>query len=293
MSETNEILTAFLGLWKHKLFTIAGVKLSLGNVLMALTFLLFSSRIARLISRQINKRLILKFVDEKSAQNTYQTFAFYGTLAAVVAMSLTIAGIPLTIFTVVGGALAIGVGFGSQNIVSNFISGIIMLVEQPIKVGDIVEVDGVTGAVMTIGTRSTKIKTGENKIYIVPNSFFLEKSVVNWTFSDSVVRTIVQFGVAYGTDPKKVENMCMDIMLNNPGILQNPMPFVFFEDFSESCLNFQAIFFCDITKVQSLGHVRSEVRFAIDGKCRDLKIEMAFPQRDLNMKGPIQIKMLS
>ena len=143
MQKLREVAGPLSLVWNHKLFTIAGIKISTGNLLIALILLLFAARLARLITRVINNRLIMKFVDDKSSQNTYQTFAFYVSLVAVVALSLTIAGIPLTVFTVVGGALAIGVGFGSQNIVNNFISGMIILVEQPIKVGDIVELDGV------------------------------------------------------------------------------------------------------------------------------------------------------
>lgn len=291
----EEFIGPFMLLWKLKLFTIAGVKLSLGNVLMALTFLLFATRISRMISRQINQRIILKFVEEKSSQNTYQTFAYYGSLASVIALSLTTAGIPLTIFTVVGGALAIGVGFGSQNIVSNFISGIIMLVEQPIKVGDIVEVDGMTGTVITIGTRSTKIRTAESKVYIVPNSFFLEKGVTNWNFENNVIRSTISFGVAYGTDTQKLKNVCMDILLNEEGIEKDPIPLVFFDDFGDNNLIFQLVFFCDTTKIETLGHVKSSVRFKVDSQFRELGIEMAFPQRDFNfkLKKPLEVKVLN
>lgn len=291
----HESLAAFDAIWRIKLITIAGIKLSLGNVTVALFLLLFATRLSRLAVRIINKKLILRFVEDKASQTTYQTFAFYGCLAGFVTMSLTIAGIPLTVFTVVGGALAIGVGFGSQNIVNNFISGVIMLVEQPIKNGDVVEVDGIVGTVVSIGTRSTKIRNADNKVFIVPNSFFLEKGVLNWNFETSINRATLDFGVAYGTDAKLVENACMDIMLNNEHIEQSPMPHVFFTDFAESNLTFQLIFYCDTNKVPSLGHVRSEVRFKMDEKFKDLGIEMAFPQRDLRLKleRSIDVRVLS
>jgi potassium efflux system protein len=291
----KESLSTFTMIWNHKLITIAGVKLSLGNMLVALILLLLANRLSRLVVKLINKRLIVPFVDDKGSQNTYQTFAFYGCLAIFVALSLTIAGIPLTVFTVLGGALAIGVGFGSQNIVNNFISGIIMLVEQPVRVGDIVEVDGITGAVVSVGTRSTKIRNGDNKVFVVPNSFFLEKGVVNWTFETNIIRNIVEFGVAYGSDVRLVENACMDIMLNTDGIEQAPFPVVQFTNFADSNLTFQLIFFCNVEKVVSLAQIRSDVRFKIDDKFRELKIEMAFPQRDFNLKlkDDLKVKVLS
>ncbi len=280
----KESLAAFDSIWRIKLITIAGIKLSLGNVTVALFLLVFATRLSRLAVKLINKKLILRFVEDKASQTTYQTFAFYGCLTLFVTLSLTIAGIPLTVFTVVGGALAIGVGFGSQNIVNNFISGVIMLVEQPIKVGDVVEVDGIVGNVVSIGTRSTKIRNADHKVFIVPNSFFLEKGVLNWNFETTIIRSTLDFGVAYGTDTRLVENACMDILLNTEGVEQTPIPYVFFTDFAESNLTFQLVFFCDTEKVDSLGHIRSAIRFKIDQKFRDLGIEMAFPQRDMRLK---------
>lgn len=294
LSTINEHLGPLTLLWNHKLITIAGIKLSLGNLIMALTLLLFATRLSRIASSAIDKRLIQKFVDDRSSQNTYQTFAFYGCLAAFVTMALAVAGIPLTVFTVFGGALAIGVGFGSQNIVNNFISGIILLVEKPIKVGDIVELDIIKGSVLAIGTRSTQVRNGEGKIFVVPNSFFLEKSVLNWSYENTVVKTQIGFGVAYGSDVKLIENVCMDILLNQEGVLQTPIPLVIFENFGESTLDFQLYFWCD-TATTALDEVKSQMRFKIDSKFRAHKIEMAFPQRDLNLKisRPLDVKVLS
>ncbi len=287
-------LSPFLELWNHKLITIAGIKLTLGSTILALLILVFATRLSRLFVRIINQRLIEQFVDDKGARNTYQTFAFYGALAGIVTLALTVAGIPLTVFTVVGGALAIGVGFGSQNIVNNFISGVILLVEQPIKVGDIVEVEGMAGVIQSIGTRSTKIKNADDKIFIIPNSFFLEKAVLNATYEASIVRSIVSFGVAYGSDVRKVENTCMDILLNTEGIRQDPMPVVLFDNFNESTLDFQLIFWADML-TENLGVMKSEIRFRLNDKFNELGIEMAFPQRDVNLKitRPLDVKVLS
>jgi potassium efflux system protein len=287
-------LIPFLDLWNLRLITIAGIKLTFGSTILALILLAFSTRLARLVVKILNKRLIEPFVDDRGARNTYQTFAFYGALAGVVTLSMTVAGIPLTVFTVVGGALAIGVGFGSQNIVNNFISGVILLVEQPVKVGDIVEVDGMAGAIQSIGTRSTKLKTIEDKIYIIPNSFFLEKAVLNSTFEATVVRTAVDFSVAYGSDVKLVENVCMDILLNTEGIDQDPLPFVLFENFGESALDFRMIFWANIQS-GTIAILRSQIRYKVNEKFKALGLEMAFPQRDVHLKvsRPLEVKVLS
>lgn len=291
----NEFFGPLAQIWNHKLLTIAGIKLSLGNLVVALTMLLFATRLSRFATRMIDNRLIQKFVPDRSSQITYQTFAFYGCLAAFVTLSLAIAGIPLTVFTVFGGALAIGVGFGSQNIVNNFISGIILLVEKPIKVGDVVELENIAGSVVAIGTRSTQVKNTEGKIFVVPNSFFLEKSVLNWSYENPEVKAIVNFGVAYNSDVRLVENVCMDILLNTEGILQTPIPLVIFENFSDSNLEFQLHFWVNLTQISSSVEIRSLVRFKIDEKFKQHKIEMAFPQRDLNFKlnRPIDVRMLT
>ncbi len=287
--------THLLGqVWNHTLFTVGDVKLTIGNLTMALILLVFAPRMSRRVSKLIDERLINRFVDDASSKITYKAFTFYACLAFFIALSLTLAGIPLTVFTVIGGALAIGIGFGSQNIVNNFISGIILLVEQPVKAGDVVEIDGITGTVITIGTRSTKIQNIDNKIFIVPNSFFLEKSVMNWTFSSSINRTSVVFGVAYGSDVRLVENLCMNILLNTEEVVQEPIPQVVFDEFADSTLTFKLNFWCDITH-SNLGLVRSKVRFAIDEAFRAHDIQMAFPQRDINFRQerPLEVRVLS
>ncbi len=287
-------LLPLLDLWNHKLITIAGVKLTLGSTILALFLLAFATRLSRVVVKIINRRLIEPFVDDKGARNTYQTFAFYGALAGIVTMSMTIAGIPLTVFTVVGGALAIGVGFGSQNIVNNFISGVILLVEQPIKVGDVVEVEGMSGSILSIGTRSTKIKNADDKIFIVPNSFFLEKAVLNGTYEASVVRNVIDFGVSYHSDVLKIESACLDILLNTDGVRQEPMPMVLFENFNESTLDFKMVFWADI-QIENVALVKSNIRYKVNEKFKELGVEMAFPQRDVNLKltRPLDVKVIS
>ncbi len=295
LATLNEFLAPVALIWNHKLLTIGGIKLSLGNLIMALTMLLFATRLSRAASRAIDRRLIQPFVDDRSSQHTYQTFAFYGCLAGFVTLSLGIAGIPLTVFTVFGGALAIGVGFGSQNIVNNFISGIILLVEKPIKVGDVVELESISGSVLAIGTRSTQVKNLEGKIFVVPNSFFLEKSVLNWSYEDPVVRTGINVGVAYGSDVRRVQDICMSILNQSPEVLQDPRPVVVFDDFGDSSLVFRLQFWCNLGVVSSLAEVRSALRFQIDERFKEAKIEIAFPQRDINLRvsSPVGVRVLN
>src|SRR5205823_13283778 len=139
---------------------------------------------AGMISRWVARKLLTRFGLTKSGVAPLQSLTFYLLLAMFTMVSLNVLHVPITVFSFLGGALAIGAGFGSQNIVNNFISGLILLVERPIRVGDVIELDGMTGTVAQIGARSTKIATGVNHEIVVPNSKLLETSVVNWTLSD-------------------------------------------------------------------------------------------------------------
>ena len=179
--------------------TVAG-----GIVLLGLGYLA-----ASMISRWLAGKLLTRFGLSKSGVAPLQSLTFYMLLAMFTMVSLNVLHVPITAFSFLGGALAIGAGFGSQNIVNNFISGLILLVERPIRVGDVIELDGMTGTVSQIGARSTKIATGVNHEIIVPNSKLLETSVVNWTLSDDVVGCNVDVGVAYGSPTREVERLLL------------------------------------------------------------------------------------
>lgn len=284
----------FIGSWWHfKLFTIQEIPLTLGNIILGVILLLLARRLATLSSRLIIARLH-KLVDDRSALNTYTILVNAATLIVFVVIALTVAGIPLSIFTVVGGALAIGVGFGSQNIVNNFISGLILMVEKPIKIGDIVEVGSTIGTVIEIGVRATSIKTMENKIWILPNSKFLEEAVLNWTNNDPVVRTEVLVGVAYGSNTQLVQDLSLKVMNSLPFVEKKPAARVIFDDFGDNSLLFRLAFWADNSKIDSFQECRSELRFAIDNIFREHKIEISFPQRDLHIRSaiPLEIKQV-
>jgi small-conductance mechanosensitive channel len=293
MKDWTEALKAFFYIWNKKLLTIQGVQLSFGNLFLGLFLLLMANRASKIVSKLITKKLILPLVEDKSVINVYQTFAFYGVLGTFVVIALTIAGIPLTIFTVIGGALAIGVGFGSQNIVNNFISGIILMIERPVKIGDVVEIDGITGTIKSIGTRSTKMKTADNKHFIIPNSFFLEKSVLNWTFANQVVRTEIQVGLAYGSPLEKIKKISLDIIQSHPLIEKTPEAKIIFDEFGDNALILRLFFWCDLEKVDTLMEVRSDVRYKLDEIFKLERIEISYPQRDVHLKTshPLQVQI--
>jgi potassium efflux system protein len=181
---------------------------------------------------------------------------------------------------VAGGAIAIGIGFGSQAIVNNFVSGLILMIERPIKVGDLIVYADTPGRVEKIGPRSTRIRTLDNVHLIVPNSRLLENNVFNWTLGDDVVRTRVAIGVTYGTPTREVEKLLLELMDAQPEILKHPRPLVLFEEFAGDALRFQAEFSIKLSPLVDERVVRSNLRHAIDAEFRRRGIVLAYPPRD-------------
>jgi len=247
---------------------------------------------AGMISRWIARKLLTRFGVNKSGVAPLQSLTFYLLLAMFTMASLNVLHVPITVFSFLGGALAIGAGFGSQNIVNNFISGLILLVERPIRVGDVIELEGSSGTVTQIGARSTKIATGVNHEIIVPNSKLLETSVVNWTLSDDVVGCKVSVGAAYGSPTREVERLLRHAAVQHAKVLQQPAPEVIFADFGADALMFELRYWVNLRETRKI-EVESELRFAIDELFANRGIVMAYPQRDvhLNVLRPIEVRL--
>ena len=192
-------------------------------------------------------------------------------------------GIDLGSLALVAGAIGVGLGFGLQNILSNFISGLILLAERPIAIGDRVEVDGVAGRVRQINLRSTTVVTSDNISIIVPNSAFITSKVVNWSHGDPKVRLRLPVGVAYGTDPDRLKRVLLAVADAHPKALKDPAPTVLFEAFGDSALNFElAVWTAEMLATPR--RFRSELNFAVEKALRENDIEIPFPQRDLHLR---------
>ena len=196
------------------------------------------------------------------------------------------AGIHLGALAVFAGAVGVGVGFGLQNIASNFISGLVILAERPITIGDRVEVAGVVGQVQHIRARSTVIVTNDNITMIVPNSKFIDSPVTNWTYGDPRVRFRIPVGVAYGSDIEKVREALITAGKENPHTLADPAPSVFLEKFGESAIEFELVVWSSEMSYRPRRY-RSEINFAIENNLRKAGIELSFPQRDLHIRSGV------
>jgi small-conductance mechanosensitive channel len=195
-------------------------------------------------------------------------------------------GIHLGALAVFAGAVGVGVGFGLQNIASNFISGLVILAERPITIGDRVEVAGITGQVQQIRARSTVIRTNDNIMMIVPNTKFIDSPVTNWTYGDSRVRFRIPVGVAYGSDIGKVREALLAVGRENPNTLKDPAPSVFLEKFGDNAIDFQLVVWSSEMSARP-SRYRSDLNFAIEQKFREAGIEIAFPQRDLHIRSGV------
>ena len=201
---------------------------------------------------------------------------------------------PLTVFTFLGGALAIAVGFGSQNILNNFISGLILLVERPIRMGDMIEIEGTYGTVEEVGFRSTRVRSFENIYIIVPNSTFLEKNVVNWTLSDDLVRIHITLGVVYGSPTREVARLIRQVMDEHAKVLKTPEPVILFSDFGDNALQFEVHFWIRMKRLMDRRITESDVRYRVDELFRAAGIVIAFPQRDVHLDAvkPLTVRVV-
>jgi small-conductance mechanosensitive channel len=263
--------------------------LNLGQLLFALTAFIGGFIVVRIVERLVTSRLRRSSIGPDMLQLVRRVL-FYGLMAMVVLTALAILGIPLTAFAFVSGAIAIGVGFGAQNIINNFISGWILMGERPIRIGDYIELGDVKGRVEAINNRSTRIRRTDGVHLLVPNSALLETTVTNWTLVDDLARSSVQVGVAYGSPVRTVKALMLDICREHPEVLRDPEPEVFFQDFGDSALVFEAYFWLRASSEGGRRRVRSDIRFAIDAAFAAHDIAIAYPQRDLHVDGSLVLK---
>lgn len=219
---------------------------------------------------------------DRGVRDSIKKLLHYAILAFGVIMALSLAGIELKNFAVLAGALGIGIGFGLQNIVNNFVSGLILLFERPIKIGDMVVLDGEWGTVRKIGLRSTTVETFDQSEVIVPNSLLVSEKVTNWTLSNEQCRIVVPVGVAYGSDVEKVLQILYSGAQTHPDVLDTPPPSAIFTAFGASSLDFELRVWAKSVAERLI--IKNDLLLYIDRRFREEEIEIPFPQRDLHLR---------
>ena len=283
----------FPSFWNHQLFQIGGSEYTIGQFILLALLLIVGYSFSKLLENLFSKRLSKTHLRPHAIQ-TLQRILFYLLIIGVILAALTLLRIPVTAFAFLTGAVAIGVGFGAQNIVNNFISGWILMTEQPVRVGDFIEIDQHSGVVERIGNRSTRIRRLDGVHVLVPNSQMLERVVVNWTLIDNQIRSTVRVGVAYGSKPKQVAEILEKAVRAQAEVLDDPSSRVIFEDFGDNALIFDVTFWCNVGGERELRQIRSNIRLLISELFGDENISIAYPQRDVHIDGigPLQVEMV-
>jgi len=262
-------------------FAVGSLSLSVKGLLLAVIIVCVTHVTTRLGRTFLSEKLLDSQNFERGLKDSIITITTYIVWGLGFLLALGVLGVSTTSLAVVFGALSIGIGFGLQNIFNNFISGLILLFERPIQVGDFVEVNGLWAEVKQINVRATIVQTFDNASVIIPNSDFISQQVTNWSFKDPRMRRQVDIGVAYGSDLELVRRTLLEIAAKTPQVLKYPRPDVLFLDHGDSALLFRLRFW---THVEQYWATTTDVRFELDRRFRELGIEIAFPQRDLHIR---------
>ena len=263
-------------------FEIGQVRISLFRILVGVGLFVAVLFVTRIVQRWLSHSVLSAKRMDAGIANSLHTVVGYVGMGIAALIGISYAGFDLTHFTVVIGALSLGVGLGLQSIVNNFVSGLILLVERPVKVGDWIVVGDQQGYVRKISVRATEIETFDRAAVIVPNAEFISSAVQNWTHRNAMGRVVVPVGVSYNADPESVRDILLDIAKNTDGVLGYPEPFVAFEDFGASSLDFSLR--CYIADVNGSLRAKTALRMAIFRRFKDEDIEIPFPQQDVHLR---------
>ncbi len=281
-------LNALQALFKTDVFSISDhsftvAELIIAPVLIASGFLVTKWLTGKIVTRLINKGANPDFV------HLVKRIASVSAIVLLFITLLDFLNVPIAAFAFLSGAIAIGFGFGAQNIINNFISGWILIWERPIKIGDFLEVENAKGKVEEINTRSTRVRRTDGVHMLIPNSKLLENTVINWTLIDTETRSTLTVGVAYGSSAKAVSALILQSVEEQQEVLATPAPHVVFDDFGDNALIFVAYFWLNARVEGDTRLVKSKIRYRIDELFAENSIVIAYPQRDIHVDGQLHV----
>ncbi len=293
--------------WDFELFTaedtleVDGRKITatrsvtVGKSVGAIVVLVLGYVVVSWLVRRLERQLVARFKADPNVARIARRWLQFILVAVLFVLALDLVKIPLTVFAFLGGALAIAFGFGAQNLLKNLMSGIMLLIERSLKIGDLVQVGETVGTVTNISIRSSTIRTGDGIEMLVPNSVLVENNVTNWTLSSSEVRRSVKVAVAYGSDTRKVADTLLAQADRHGQVLKQPPPRVLFEDFGADGLAFALQYWIDYAKGVDGTQIASDLRFMAEKALAEAGIAIPFPQRDLHLElgRPLQVEVVS
>lgn len=280
VDDLGKLLTEVM---ERPFFEVARISISPLTVIKVTLFLIILGLVSSAVDRALRTRILARTAMDAGQRYALARFAAYAVFVMGLLLGLDSAGWNLNTLAVFGGALGVGIGFGLQNVANNFVAGLILLAERPVKVGDRVEFTDFDGDVMHIGARATWIRTNDNKIIIVPNSQLTQNRMTNWTADDRQVRFSMNVGVAYSSNPEQVRDVLLKVAASHPMVLRNPAPDVVFLGLGDSSLNFSLRVWTE-SLVQTPEILRSDLYFQIFKVFTEHGIEMPYPQRDLHIR---------
>jgi small-conductance mechanosensitive channel len=283
LEQIKNIINPLIEVLNAPLLTLGGAIITPWQII----YVIFASLVLFFVASRLKKWLVTSLLTKSSmdigARIAIGTITKYLFILGGLVVIIQSIGIDLSTLTVAVGALGVGIGFGLQNVTNNFVSGIIILFERPIKVGDRIEVGNISGDVVRISMRATTVLTNDNISVIVPNSEFISSQVINWSHNDRNVRFNIPVGVSYKEDPQKIKALLISVADDNTAVLKEPPPDIIFDEFGDSSLNF--ILRVWTTKlIQTPQVLKSQLYFEIFKRFREGGIEIPFPQRDIHIK---------
>ena len=283
MKNVSDFIQQIISLLNVPLFSLGGSTITIWVIIYLVIIMILLVYVTAKLKKLIIYRLLAKSHIELGIRIAVASLVRYLILFIGFIVILQTAGINLSSITVLFGALGVGIGFGLQNITNNFVSGLIILIERPIKVGDRIEVSGITGDVVKISMRATTVITNDNISIIIPNSEFVSSTVINWSYTDRDVRFNFSVGVSYKEDPQNIKKLLLQVADENKGVLKKPRPDVLFSEYADSAMVFNLrVWTREYT--DRPGILKSQLYYEIHKKFKENDVEIPFPQRDIHIK---------
>jgi small-conductance mechanosensitive channel len=302
-----EASLAARGVWTYELFAIddsfetadgrkiaVSRSVTVGKTFGAALIVLVGYWFSRFVVRRIERRAVAAGRATPQGAALVRKWILFVVAAILGLVALVSASIPLTAFAFLGGALAIAAGFGLQTLLKNLVSGVMLLIERPLRLGDLVEVDGIRGRVTEIGIRASTIRSADGIESMIPNSRFLEGNMTNWTYSSPQARQTIVVGVAYGSPLRKVSETLVHVLERHGHVLKQPAPQVYAEEYGDNAISFSLTYWVEMTEQGDTRRVKSDLLLMIDAAFTEAGIAIPFPQRDVHLStaGPVPVQIV-